>query len=97
MILMLGRDRYKSGKKENWVLVENTISNDQEKKIYVNTIPTKQMVYFIGEKDTNGIMKIIKADKFEYLPKEYQDIIRAERAKYLEKEKEKEKEKLSQK
>lgn len=70
------------------------VKEENGKKIYVNVIPKRFGVFQIGELTSstteNGTYNIIKADKLEYLPKEYQDIIKEARRQYLEsKEKDK--------
>ncbi|MEM3858792.1 MAG: hypothetical protein QW478_05225 [Candidatus Micrarchaeaceae archaeon] len=76
-------NKSKTKSKDNWVFAETIISNGKPIDLYINTKPTKNMVYFIAEKDVDGSMKIIKGDTFNYLKKLYQDIIKTERAKYL--------------
>lgn len=66
-------------KKENWVYVES----NEGKDYYVNTIPAKNMIYFIGEKKGEKIVPI-KGDNVEYLPPIYQILIKKYRKEYLE-------------
>jgi hypothetical protein len=69
-------------KKENWVFVENQNGKDY----YINTIPKKNMVYIIGEKQDEKIVPI-KGDNLQYLPLVYQVIIRKYKKEYIESKK----------
>ena len=72
----------KDFKKENWVFVESQNGKDY----YINTVPTKRMVYLIGEKQGDKIISI-KGDQAEYLPPIYRIIIKEYRKQYLESKK----------
>jgi hypothetical protein len=70
----------KKDKKENIIYAE-TIDGTE---YYIDTVPTKEMVYRVYIKDKDGNLKLKSGDIFTYLDEKMKSIVLTERRKYFE-------------